>query len=82
MQMFNIAATASAWPECALGLNEMYIKLRVMGITMNSWEVLFDDTEECPCINCEKKWAKTQALRKTILQVSLVRYSPLNTETR
>ena len=42
---------------------------------MDSWKVLFDDIKQCACINCKEKRAKTRALRNTIPQVKLIRYS-------
>ena len=42
---------------------------------MDSWEVLFDDIKQCACIYCKEKRAKTRALRSTIPQVKLIRYS-------
>ena len=42
---------------------------------MDMWEVLFDDIKQCACINCKEKRAKTRALRNTIPQVKLIRYS-------
>ena len=54
------------------------VSLRVIGITMESWEVFFNDIKQCTCINCKEKWAKTRALRNTIPQVKLITYSSLN----
>ena len=48
---------------------------------MNSWEVLFDDIKQCACINCKNKWVKTRALRNTIPQVKLIRYTSPNRDS-
>ena len=31
------------------------VPVRVIGITINNWEVLFDDIKQCACINCREK---------------------------
>ena len=43
--------------------------------------VLFEDIKQCAYINCTENWAKTRALRNTILQVKLIIYSSPNRDS-